>query len=121
MKKEGGRKKGGRKEEGRGKKEGGRKEEGRRKEGGRKEEERRKEGRRKEEGRRRRRIGLKGAKFEIFTISSLHRELSPTRTLKRPGRNRARITCHTSSAYHVQRVVCHLVRKNSSAVKFDRV
>ena len=40
-----------------------------------------------------------------FTISSLLRELSPTRTLKWPGRNRVQITCNTSSAYHVQHVV----------------
>ena len=36
------------------------------------------------------------------TISSLRREPSPTRTLKRPGRNRVQIT---SSAHHVQHVV----------------
>ena len=32
-----------------------------------------------------------------------------------------KITCNTSSAYHVQRVACHVVRRDSSAVKFDRV
>ena len=42
---------------------------------------------------------------EIFTISSLRHEQSPTRTLKWPGRNRVQITCNTSSAYHVQHVV----------------
>ena len=41
----------------------------------------------------------------LFTISSLHCELSPTRTLKWPGRNHVQITCNTSSAYHVQHVV----------------
>ena len=41
----------------------------------------------------------------IFTISSQRRELSPTRTLKWPGRKRVQITCNTSSAYHVQHVV----------------
>ena len=46
--------------------------------------------------------------FEIlFTISSLHRELSPTRMLKWPGRNCVQIMCNTSSAYHVQYVVLH--------------
>ena len=45
------------------------------------------------------------AQFEIFTISSLRREPSPTRTLKWPGRNRVQITCNASSAYHVQHVV----------------
>ena len=28
--------------------------------------------------------------------------MSPTHTLKWPGRNRVQITCNTSSAYHVQ-------------------
>ena len=41
----------------------------------------------------------------FFTISSLHREPSPTCTLKWPGSNRVQITCNTSSAYHVQHVV----------------
>ena len=41
----------------------------------------------------------------FLTISSLRRKLSPTRTLKWPGRNRVQITCNTSSAYHVQHVV----------------
>ena len=41
----------------------------------------------------------------FFTISSQRRELSPTRTLKWPRRNRVQITCNTLSAYHVQHVV----------------
>ena len=57
----------------------------------------------------------------FFTISSLRHELSPTRTLKWPERNRVRVTCYTLSAYHVQPAVCHLVRRDSSAIKFDRV
>ena len=59
--------------------------------------------------------------FFFFTISSLHRELSPTRTLKWPGRNRVQSTCNTSSVYHVQLVVYHLVERDSSAIKFNRV
>ena len=43
----------------------------------------------------------------FFTISSQRRELSPTRTLKWPGRNRVQITCNTSSADHVQ-VSCYV-------------
>ena len=43
----------------------------------------------------------------FFTISSQRRELSPTCTLKWPGRNRVQITCNTSSAYHVQ-VSCYV-------------
>ena len=41
----------------------------------------------------------------FFTISSQHRKLSPTRTLKWPGHNRVQIMCNTSSAYRVQHVV----------------
>ena len=49
-------------------------------------------------------IAFKGAirDFFFFTISSLRREPSPTRTLKWPGRDLVQITCNTSSAYHVQ-------------------
>ena len=36
-----------------------------------------------------------------LTISSLRRELSPTRRLFWPGRNRVQITCTIKSAYHV--------------------
>ena len=36
-----------------------------------------------------------------FTISSLRREQSPSRTLKLPGLNRVQVTCNTSTAYHV--------------------
>ena len=43
----------------------------------------------------------------LFTISSQRRNLSPTRTLKWPGRNRVQITCNTLSAYHVQ-VSCYV-------------
>ena len=59
--------------------------------------------------------------FFFFTIPSQRRELSPTRTLKWPGRNRVQITRNTSSAYHVRQAVCHLLRRYSSAVKCDRV
>ena len=39
-------------------------------------------------------IAFKGAIPDFFTISSLRLELSPTRTLKSPGRNRVQITCN---------------------------
>ena len=48
---------------------------------------------------------LKGATPDFFTVSSLRRELSPTRSLKWPWRNRVHITCRISSAYHVQHVM----------------
>ena len=61
----------------------------------------------------------------FFTISSQRRKLSPTRMLKWPKRNRVQIMQNTSSAYHAQvtcmHVACHLVRRDSSAIKFDRV
>ena len=38
----------------------------------------------------------------FFTISSQRHKLSPTRTLKWPGRNRVQIMCNTSSGYHMQ-------------------
>ena len=38
-----------------------------------------------------------------------------------PGHNGVQITCNTSSAYHVQPAVCHLVQRDSSAISFDRV
>ena len=48
-------------------------------------------------------IALKGANRDFFfTIPSLRREPSPTRTLKWPGRNLVQISCNTSSAFHVQ-------------------
>ena len=59
--------------------------------------------------------------LRLNTISSLRLKLSPTRTLKWPRHNRVKITCNTSSGCHVQRVVRHLVRRDSSAIKFDRV
>ena len=36
------------------------------------------------------------------------------------GANRVQITCNTSSAYHVQHTVCHLVRRYSSAIKLKK-
>ena len=36
---------------------------------------------------------------------SLHSQLSPTHTLRWPGRNCVQITCNTSSAYNVQHAV----------------
>ena len=50
-------------------------------------------------------IAFKGAIQDFFTVCSQGHELSPTRTLKWPWRNRVQITCNTSSAYHMQRVM----------------
>ena len=71
-------------------------------------------------------IAFKGAIRDYFSF--LRRELSPTRTLKRPGRNRVQITCNSSSAYHVQHVVlratwyegtAQLLRQNLNRVYFS--
>ena len=51
----------------------------------------------------------------FFRISSLRHELSPTRTLKWPGRKCVQITCNTSSAYHVQHVVLRATRYEGTA------
>ena len=54
-------------------------------------------------------IIMMALKCVIFTVSSVRRELSPTHTLKWPGRNHVQITCNTSGAHHVQHVVCRVV------------
>ena len=52
------------------------------------------------------------------TISSQRRELSPTRTLKWPGHNRVQITWNTLNSITCKcHVTCHLVRRDSSAIK----
>ena len=59
------------------------------------------------------RIQRRNSRF--FTLSSLRSEPSPTRTLKwSPGQHIERLSRATC------RVTCHVVRKDSSAIKFDR-
>ena len=65
-------------------------------------------------------IALNGT-VQDFTSSSLRHELSPTHTLKWPGRFHVQITFNTSSAYHMQDAACHMVGRDSSAITFDRV
>ena len=45
------------------------------------------------------------SRYVLYTISSLRRELSPTRTLKQPLRIRVQIVCNTSGAHHGTRGV----------------
>ena len=52
-------------------------------------------------------IAFKGAIQDFLQSPQSAAKLSPTRTLKWPGRNRVQITCNTSSAYHVQ-VSCYV-------------
>ena len=56
--------------------------------------------------------------FEIFAISSLPCELSPTCMLKRPGHNHMQIMCNISSVYHLEHV-CQVVWKDSSAINLN--
>ena len=53
------------------------------------------------------------------TIFSLRSELSPTRTFMWPAWDSIVCTCNTSSAYRVQHVMCHVVGRDSSDIKFD--
>ena len=57
----------------------------------------------------------------FLTISSLRRELSPTRTLKWRGRNRVQITCNTSSTYHVQHVLRATWNEGTAQLLTDRI
>ena len=50
-----------------------------------------------------------------YTANCLHR------MLWWPGCNCMQITCCTSGAYHMQHVMCHMVRQVISAITFDRV
>ena len=60
-------------------------------------------------------VALNGANSRIVTISSMRCELSPTFVCK---------SCaNTSGAFHVQHIatfVCQVVRRDCSAIKFDR-
>ena len=60
----------------------------------------------------------------FFTISSLRREPSPTRTFKWPKRDHVQIMWNTSKFERLSRATCdtcHMVQRDSSAIKFDRV
>ena len=61
-------------------------------------------------------IALKGPIRDLYHLPTAPRIVSN----KWPGRNSVQIKRKTSSAYHVQHVVCHMVRRDSSAAKFDR-
>ena len=36
-------------------------------------------------------------------------------------RNPVEITCNASNACHVQHAMCHVLQRNSSTIKFDRI
>ena len=62
-------------------------------------------------------IKMKGAIWDVFTISSLRRKLSPTHMLSGLECNLVQIMCNT---HQMQQVVCHLIRRGSSAINFDK-
>ena len=66
-------------------------------------------------------IALKGTVWDFLQSYHCTANCLPTRMLKWSGRNCVQITCNTSSACHVQLAACHLVQRDSSAIKFDRV
>ena len=55
----------------------------------------------------------------LFIISSVSRELSPTRTLKWPVRSRVEIACNTSSAYYVPHSVIRATWYEGTAQLFS--
>ena len=56
----------------------------------------------------------------LFTISSLPCKLPPTCARKRSVHNRVQIVCNTSSTYHVQNILCHVVQSDCLTIQFDR-
>ena len=71
-------------------------------------------------------IALKGAIRDLF-YNLLIKMIIPMIALKGANRDfslltvRVQITCNTSGAHHEQHVVCHVVRRGSSAIKFNEV
>ena len=66
-------------------------------------------------------IAFKGA-IRHFLQSPQRRKLSPTRTLKWPGRNRVQTRAtHRALITCKCHVTCHLVRRDTSATELDRV
>ena len=61
-------------------------------------------------------IARRSSRF-LFAISSLRLEQSLRCRLKCPGRYRVKIKRNASGVFHVQYVVCHVVRRNSSAIR----
>ena len=65
-------------------------------------------------------ITLKDAIQFFYTIFTTLRAVSNT-VLKWPGLDSAQMMWNTSTTYHVQHILCHVVRRDASAVKFGRV
>ena len=74
--------------------------------------------------RRRRMIVFKGAIQDCYNFFTALRIVSNTYaqvSMAQSRANHVQITCNTSSAYHVQHVVHHVVQRDSSVIQFDRV
>ena len=67
------------------------------------------------------RIERRKSRFFWYSLLTASQTDSNTHTLKRPGHNCVQIMCITLSTHHVQHAMCHAVRRDSSATKFDRV
>ena len=65
-------------------------------------------------------IALKGAIRAFYNIFTAPQTVTNTHA-QIPGRSCVQITYNTSNAYHVQRVVCYVVGRDSSATKFVRI
>ena len=63
-------------------------------------------------------IALKSAIRFFYSLLTAPQTVSST-FAQWPERHRVQITCNTSGADHVQHVVCHVVRRDSSANNFD--
>ena len=65
-------------------------------------------------------IALKGAIWDFYNLLTAPRTVSNTYAqVAWRRRSCVQITCNTSSAYPVQPAVCHLVQRDSSAIKCD--
>ena len=63
---------------------------------------------------------LNGAIRDFF-LQSPHRAVNCLHHVRSSGQGTIVCKSHTSSIYHVQHAVCHVVRRHSSATMFDKV
>ena len=64
---------------------------------------------------------IKRYNSRLFTISSLYCELCPACVLKWSWCSCVQITCNTSHTSCVRCVLCHMVQRDNSAIKFCKV
>ena len=69
-------------------------------------------------------ITLKGTIRDFYNLPTVLQTVSNTYAQVarvQSCANHVQVQCNTSSAYHMQPAVCHLVCRDSSAIRFDRV